>query len=169
MDVSVLRTHKGRRVARLVGWAVIGFTGGILLVSLVHVGMAAQASSPQHPEQAPQKAHVFASDAGMVLNFIKPDKTADFEDVMQKLKEALRQSEKPERRQQAQSWKVFRSAEAAQGGNALYVFVIDPAVKGADYTVSNIFAEAYEPAELNELLKKYAAAYASAWETSGSR
>ena len=27
-------------------------------------------------------AHVFGSDAGMVLNFIKPDKTADFEAVI---------------------------------------------------------------------------------------
>jgi hypothetical protein len=104
---------------------------------------------------------VFASDAGMVLNFIKPDKTGDFEGVMQKLKEALQKSEKPERKQQAASWKVFRSPEAAQGGNVLYVFVIDPAVKGADYTVSNILAEAYEPTELNEVFKTYAASYAS--------
>ena len=33
--------------------------------------------------------------------FIKPDKTADFETVMAKLKEALTKSEKPERKQQA--------------------------------------------------------------------
>jgi hypothetical protein len=120
-----------------------------------------ESSTQQHPPQAPPNVHVFASDAGMVLNFIRPDKTADFEGVMQKLKEALQKSEKPERKQQAASWKVFRSPEAAQGGNALYVFVIDPAVKGADYTVSNILAEAYEPAELNEIFKTYAASYAS--------
>ena len=33
------------------------------------------------------------------------------------------------------------------GANVLYVFVIDPSVKGADYTVSNILAEAF-PAEV---------------------
>ena len=38
----------------------------------------------------------------------------------------------------------------------LYVFVIDPTVKGADYTVSNILAEAFPPAEVNELYKQYA-------------
>ena len=70
---------------------------------------------------------MFASDAGMVLNFIKPDKTADFEAVMAKLKEALQKSDKPERKQQAASWKVFKSPEPAAGGNVLYVFVIDPA------------------------------------------
>ena len=56
---------------------------------------------------------MFAIDAGMVLNFIKPDKTADFETVMAKLKEALQKSEKPERKQQAASWKVFKSADPA--------------------------------------------------------
>ena len=104
---------------------------------------------------------MFASDAGMVLNFIKPDKTADFEAVMAKLKEALQKSEKPERKQQAASWKVFKSPDPGGRRHVLYVFMIDPAVKGADYTVSNILAEAFPPAEVNELYKKYADAYAS--------
>ena len=42
----------------------------------------------------------------------------------------------------------------------LYVFTIDPAVKGADYTVSNILAEAF-PQEVQALYKDYADAYAS--------
>ena len=49
----------------------------------------------------------------MVLNFIKPDKTADFEAVIAKLKEALAKSEKPERKQQAAGWKVFKSPDPA--------------------------------------------------------
>ena len=40
------------------------------------------------------------------------------------------------------------------------MFVIDPAVKDADYTVSNILAEAFPPAEVNAIYKKYADAYA---------
>ena len=43
----------------------------------------------------------------------------------------------------------------------LYVFLIDPSVKGADYTVSNILAEAFPPAEVADLYKQYAGAYAS--------
>jgi len=54
--------------------------------------------------QAAQPTRVFASDAGIVLNFIKPDKTADFEMIVSKLKEALAKSDKPERKQQAASW-----------------------------------------------------------------
>jgi hypothetical protein len=119
----------------------------------------AQPAQPAAAAQASTK-RVFASDAGMVLNFIKPDKTADFEAVVVKLREALQKSDKPERKEQAASWKVFKAVEAA-GANVLYVFVIDPAVKDADYTVSNILAEAFPTAELNSLYKQYADSYAS--------
>jgi copper oxidase (laccase) domain-containing protein len=95
----------------------------------------------------------------MVLNFIKPDKTADFEAILQKLKQALQQSDKPERKQQAQSWKVFKAQEPGPNGTVLYVFWIDPAVKGADYTVSTILAEAF-PQDVQALYKQYADAYA---------
>jgi hypothetical protein len=91
---------------------------------------------------------------------IKADMTADFEAVMAKLKEALHKSQKPERKQQAQSWKIFRSPDPAANGNVLYLFIIDPSVKGADYSVANILAEAFPPAEVNELYKKYVDAYA---------
>jgi hypothetical protein len=117
-------------------------------------------AQPAQQAQNAAPARVFASDAGMVLNFIKPDKAADFEAVMAKLKEALQKSDKPERKQQAQSWKVFKSPDPAAGGNVLYVFFIDPSVKDADYTVSNILAEGFPPAEVNELYKQYAGAYA---------
>jgi hypothetical protein len=72
----------------------------------------------------------------------------------------MMKSEDPQRKQQAASWKVFKSPDPAAGGNSLYVFVIDPAVPGADYTVSTILAEAFPAAEVNELFKKYADAYA---------
>src|SRR5262249_15294704 len=129
-----------------------GLVGGLFPPSIAY-------GQPQPPAQTTTR--VFASDGGMVLNFIKADKTADFEAVVGKLKEALQKSEKPERKEQAKSWKVFKSPDPAQGGNVLYVFIIDPSVKGADYTVSNILAEAFPPAEVNELYKQYAGAYAS--------
>ena len=132
---------------------------GILAGALSATTAFAQAA-PAPAAQAAPTTRVFASDGGMVLNFIKPDKTADFEAVMGKLKEALQKSTKPERKQQAASWKVFKSPDPAAGGNVLYVFIIDPSVKGADYTVSNILAEAF-PQEVQTLYKQYAEAYAS--------
>jgi hypothetical protein len=121
---------------------------------------AQQAAPPAQQAAAPPAKRVFGSDAGLVLNFIKADKTADFESVMGKLKEALAKSDKPERKQQAASWKVFKSPEPAAGGNVLYVFIIDPAVKDADYTVSTILAEAF-PQEVQAIFKQYSDSYAS--------
>jgi hypothetical protein len=121
-------------------------------------GQAPAAAAPAQPTAPPQQK--FGPDAGLVLHFIKPDKTADFEMVMAKVKEVLLKSDKPERKQQAIGWKLFKSPEAA-GGNALYVFVIDPALKGADYSPSNILAEGLPPAEVNTLYEKYAGSYAT--------
>ena len=129
------------------GWIALAIVLGVLW------------SAPAHAQaQAAPNARLFANDGGMVLNFIKPDKTADFEEVMAKLKEALMKSTKPERKEQAAGWRVFKSPEMA-GMNPLYVFVIYPAVKGADYQISNIIAEAF-PTEANAILQKYADAYA---------
>ena len=140
---------------------VFGFVVGTLSAATAFAQAApATPAAPAAAAQAAPTARTFASDGGMVLNFIKPDKTADFESVVGKLKEALGKSEKPERKQQAASWKVFKSPDPAAGGNVLYVFMIDPSVKGADYTVSTILAEAF-PAEVQALYKQYAEAYAS--------
>ncbi len=103
---------------------------------------------------------MFTGDSGLVLNFIKADKTADFESVMGKLKEALNKSDKPERKAQGASWKILKAAEPGAGGSVLYVFVIDPVVKDADYTVSTILAEAF-PADVNTIFKQYADSFAS--------
>ena len=40
------------------------------------------------------------------------------------------------------------------------MFIIEPSVKDADYTVSNILAEVYKPEELNVIYKQYAESYA---------
>jgi hypothetical protein len=135
---------------------------GALGATALHAQAQPPAQQPAQPAQQAQSAvntRTFPGDAGMILNFIKPDKTADFEAVMTKLKEALQKSEKPERKQQAAGWKIFKSPDPA-GANTLYVFVIDPTVKGADYSVANILAEAFPPEQVNELYKQYAGAYA---------
>ena len=139
---------------------LFGLVVGTLSATTAFAQATPPPAAPAAAAQAAPTTRMFASDGGMVLNFIKPDKTADFEAVSGKLKEALQKSEKPERKQQAASWKVFKSPDPAAGGNVLYVFMIDPSVKGADYTVSNILAEGF-PTEVQALYKQYADAYAS--------
>lgn len=140
----------GRRLGKI----ALGLTACVLSATMAY----AQAPAPAQA-QAVSNQRLFPNDGGMVLNFIKPDKAADFEMVIGKLKEALQKSDKPERQQQAAGWKVFKSPDPA-GANVLYVFVIDPSVKTADYQVSNIIAEGFPAVEANEILKKYAEAYA---------
>lgn len=159
LRVSVVPAVGGRPA-----WIALGLVVGVLSAGpLLAQNPPAQTQPTQQPPaqqaQAAPNARVFASDAGLVLNFIKADKTADFEAVMVKLKEALQKSDKPERKQQAASWKVFKAAEPGPNGSVLYVFFIDPAVKGADYTVSTILAEGF-PQDVQALYKQYAEAYA---------
>jgi len=143
---------------RRLGMIALGLTVGLLSASSSYA-QAPAAQAPAAQATPAPNPRIFPGDAAMVLNFIKPDKTADFEMVIAKLKEALANSDKPERKQQAAGWKVFKSPDPA-GANVLYVFIIDPALKGADYQVSNIIAESFKGAEATDILTKYAGAYA---------
>jgi hypothetical protein len=146
-----------RPMVSLVVWAAAGFVIGLL--TSVEIGVAREHGTPA-AAAAGDNVRRFPSDAGMVLNCVKPDKTTDFEAVMAKLHDALRRSEKPERRQQAESWKVFRAAEPGANGAVLYVFMIDPSVRTADYTVSTILSEGF-PADVQTIFKQYADSYAT--------
>jgi hypothetical protein len=119
------------------------------------------APSPQQAQPAtPQPGLTFEGDAGLILMQIKPDKTADFESVMAKLKEALAKSDKPERRQQAAGWKIYKSTDPGPGGNVLYVAVINPVQKGADYTVAKILYEVF-PTEVQTIFPTYRDSFAA--------
>ena len=145
-------------VIRRIGVALM--LTAVLVLTLAGVA-AAQAAAQQAPAQAapaPQ-ARVFTGDLGLMFNIIKPDKTADFEMVVGKLKEAFAKSDDPVHKQMAQGWRVLKNPEPIQGGNYLYVFLVDPVVKDADYTVSRVLAKAF-PNEVQEIFKVYSACFA---------
>ena len=125
---------------------------------------AAPAPVAGQPGAAPQAAvpasRRFTSDAGVMFSVIKPDKTADFEAVMGRVKEGLAKSDDPKRKQQALSWRVFKGLEAGPGGNVVYVWIMDPPVKDADYTITEILREAF-PSEAQDLWSKYTACFVS--------
>jgi len=132
----------------------LGLVIGVLSVRALYAQQpAAQAAPAPNP-------YIFAGNAAMTLNFIKAEKAADFEMVIGKLKEALAKSDKPERKQQAAGWKFFKALEPGPSGAVIYVSVIDPVAKGADYTVSKILQEAF-PTEVQALYKSYSDAYVS--------
>lgn len=119
-------------------------------------------SDPQAPGAAatpPQAARVLTGDAGLIFFPVKPDRAADFEKIMAKLKEALATSEDPARREQVAGWKVFKAVEPGPNASVLYVFVIDPAVKGGDYAFWKTLYDSF-PQEVLQLYRLYNAATA---------
>lgn len=149
---------------RRLGRGALGLAVAASLVVISATGWNAIASEPQAAQQSAQQlappGRVFGSEAGLIFNPVKPAAAADFEMVMGKLKEALEKSQDPIRKEQAKSWKIFKALEPMQD-TILYVFVVDPAVKGADYSVTKILAEAF-PTEVQTLYEKLGAAYALA-------
>src|SRR5260370_22730975 len=131
---------------------VVGLAVGVLSATPVF----AQAAAPAQP--AAPSPFVFPGDAGVILNFVKADKTADFEMVLGKVREALAKSEKPERKAQAAGWKVFKASGPGPSGAVIYVFAMDPVAKGAEYKVGDILVEAFG-AEGQTLYKTYSEAY----------
>ena len=125
---------------------------------------AVPVTPPANVVSPPPLGRVFAAEQGLIFNAIRPDKVADFETVIAKLRQALATSKDPVRNQQGWGWKIFKAAEPGPNGSVLYVFVMDPAVKGADYGVAKILAEAY-PAEIMELYRMYSGAFATAGQT----
>ena len=119
---------------------------------------ATTTTAPAQPAAAAPNPFVFNGDGGAILNFVKADKTTDFETVLGKVKEALAKSEKPERKQQAAGWKVFKAAEPGPNGSVIYLFIMDPVAKGAEYSVGNILVEAFG-AEGQTLYKTYSDSY----------
>jgi hypothetical protein len=132
-----------------------------LVLAIAASAMVAVPADAQTPN-----ARVFNSGSGLILYTIKAANTADFENVMNRTKEALGKSAKPERKQQAATWRVFKSADPAAAGNVMYVMVIDPAIKDADYNVINILNEVF-PAEVQALYKAYTEAFAGSTFSEG--
>jgi hypothetical protein len=146
-----------RNAAPAVGGRARWIALGVVVVALSATAVHAQQPPPQPPAQQAQAAkspYVFAGDAAAILNFVKADKTADFEMVIGKLKEALAKSDKPERKQQAAGWKIFKAAEPGPAGSVIYVSLMGPVQKGADYSVGTILSEAF-PSEVQALYKTY--------------
>jgi hypothetical protein len=129
------------------------FVMGAALAAVLFIG------GPAFAQDAPA-APVLAldGDAATITVLIKPDKTADFEFVLGRLKEALAKSEKPERKQQAAGWNIYKTSQAVQG-NVAYIMIINPVVKGQEYDISRLIAEVF-PVEVQEIFQKYKDSFA---------
>ena len=136
------------------------FVSGVALVAVTLAGAStAAAQTPAPAEPTKPVLLLDEGDVALVTILIKADKVADFEVVLNKLKEALAKSEKPERKQQAAGWKIFKTTQPGPQNSVVYVMRIDPIVKGQEYDISRLIAEVF-PVEVQELFAKYKEAFA---------
>ena len=128
------------------------FVSGIALAGFTLAG-AAVASA----QEAQKPVMTLEGDAAVVTILIKPDKTADFESVIAKYKEALEKSENATRKQQLAGMKFFKGPAAAQG--VPYIIIVDPIVKGEEYDITRIITEVF-PTEVQAVYQKYKDSFA---------
>ena len=132
--------------------------GTAVLVTLLVAPMRAQQAAPQQTPTV-QKL-TFSGDVALWTVAIKPDKTAAFEQIMTRVREALAKSADPTRQKQAAGWKVMKIEKPMPDGNIAYVHMISPVVPGADYTVMQILYDAF-PDERQVLYEMYRDAFAA--------
>ena len=139
---------------RIFGSAAPRRAGVIALgaLSALVLGAPAYAQAPAAPTP-----FLFPGGAGLVLNFIKPDKASEWEGILDKIKEGLKASEKPERKAQASSWKIYKATEQAKDA-VIYMWILDGAPVDQEYSMVKLMTELF-PKEAADLYKQYSDAY----------
>jgi len=130
---------------------------GVLLASAILL-LPALSQNAMAAQQAPQK-FTLDGDLAVWSVSIRPDKTADYEQVLGKVKEALAKSQAPEAKQQLAGWRVVKAAKPMPDGNILYQHVIQP-VAGADYNILQVLYGTFtDPTEQKTLYDLYRGAF----------
>jgi len=130
------------------------FVSGVALVAVTLAGASTAAAQTPAADPAKPALLLDEGDAALIQILVKADKTADFEVVLGKLKEALQKSDKEIRRKQAAGWKAFKSTTPGPNGSVIYMMWIDPVVKGEEYAMSRLIFEVF-PTESQEIFAKY--------------
>lgn len=129
------------------------FVSGIALAGFTLAGAAV--ASAQEAKPAPVMA--LDGDAAVITILIKPDKTADFESVLAKYKEALEKSDNAVRKTQLAGMKFYKGAASAQG--VPYIIFVEAVSKGEEYDITRIITEVF-PVEVQALYQKYKDSFA---------
>ena len=130
-------------------------SGVLLACAIVVIPALSHGHGDLFAQTAPQKT-LFTGDVVIQAFSINPDKTADYEQIITKLKEALSKSEAPEAKEQLAGWKVIKNAMPNPDGTIVYIHIISPVVKDADYSImNNIYASVKDPAQQKEIFETY--------------
>ena len=135
--------------------AVLGI-GAISLVTAAGSPVGARAPGDLDRVLRQATGYTFSSPAGVLFFHVRPDRVADFEAVVSRIGSVLEQTQDPARKQQAASWRVFKSAEQTADA-VVYLFFFDPAVQGADYDPVRLIGEA-APTDAQQMYERLKAA-----------
>ena len=125
---------------------------GSALVATLAIGIVLGMFVTSNTVEA-QPTTEFSGSSALMFEFVKPGARSDYEAVMQKLGEALNETDRTD---QARGWKVFRaSADFTGQGSVPYVWVIDPVVSGANYAAATIINEVVMPDEMQQIYESY--------------
>ena len=125
---------------------------GSALVATLAIGIVLGMFVTSNTVEA-QPTTEFSGSSALMVEFVKPGARSDDEAVMQKLGEALNETDRTD---QARGWKVFRaSADFTGQGSVPYVWVIDPVVSGANYAAATIINEVVPPDEMQTIYESY--------------
>ena len=149
-----------------------------LAAALVPAAALAQATTTTPPPPAGQAAPAapaapaatepkvpFTTPAGMLLVSVKSDKIADFEEMVSKLKAGFAKTTDETLKKQGAGFKVYKASEA-NGGNTLYVVLVEPAVPASEYELFNMLLRTMTPEEQRDpaaakMWERYVAAFAA--------
>ena len=111
---------------------------GVLLAGAI---LVLPAFSQSALAQTPPPKTTYAGDVVIAAYVVNAGKEADYEKVIATLKDALAKSPKPEAKQQLAGWKVIKNSANQPDGSPLYLHIITPVVKDADYSITNLVYE----------------------------
>ncbi|MPZ16511.1 MAG: hypothetical protein GEV06_01150 [Luteitalea sp.] len=121
-------------------------------------GQPEQPASPSQPgqkagaDQPPQQT--FTSDTAIIFYAVLPDKVTQFEQLMNKVKEAMQKSDNPSRKQQAEGMRLLKASKPGPDGSIQYTLIVHPVVKDTEYAPGMLVYEVF-PSEANKLFGEF--------------
>jgi hypothetical protein len=126
---------------------------GILLAGAI---LLLPAFSQSALAQAAAQKTTYTGDMVIIAYAVNAGKDADYEKVIATLKDALAKSSKPEAKEQLAGWKVIKNSTNQPDGSSVYLHVISPVVKEADYSITAIVYEVVkDPTEQTAFFNLY--------------
>jgi hypothetical protein len=130
----------------------------VLMSGIVLAGLTLAGAGVTSAQEPAKPVLTLDGDAAVIIVLIKPDKTADFETVVAKYKEAMAKGDNAKRKEQLAGLKIFKSP-TAMAGNTAYIFSVDPIIKGEEYDITRVIHEVF-PSESTDMFNKYKEAFA---------